>query len=76
MSLLTCGECGGNDLFVSDSRLSEAYGPCIWRRRTCGTCGHWWTTYEVTEAAIGTLSKPTESVLRSIEEVIAAARAA
>lgn len=53
---ITCPECGGTEVRVTDSRPCKVMNKgSVRRRRGCDTCDHRWATFEVTELTLKSL---------------------
>jgi len=69
---MKCVQCGSFDTDVKDSRPTMVHGPGVRRRRCCRKCGLRFTTFELTEEQIQslTIATPTDSAVKKMEEAI------
>lgn len=60
---MTCEKCGGNNLYVVDSRPGWSRIGSR-RRRECADCGHRVTTYEVTQKEYDLILKSKKMLMK------------
>ncbi len=73
MPAYPCERCGHPNSRVFNTRAHEGLAP-IRRRRRCESCGHAWTTYEISEAQAQQLERIVEIRRSTVRDLRQAAR--